>query len=153
MDAPPPYSDSDQSPPQPAPAQPSKADMEAWAETQRTGHNPAPAGPTIGDIASKVTVTENPNSESQKGWWKVGGVKGMKEHVAKHIAGIKEIPDHWQVVIQAEIAAHPAAALAVHAHFMRQNPKKKDGDSSENHGKVLVHIDISPLDGFVGGGS
>jgi hypothetical protein len=166
----------------PIPPEPTKADLAAWAELQRqigvdhgsTESLPAEQVTETDDSAKKTTVTQTiPNAEHQKGWWRVAGVKGLKEHVSAHIRTLKEIPDHWQAVLQEEIAAHPAAAIAVHAHFMVQNhrplapqpiPKIKVGGvelagppaatpQPATRGKVVLHIDISPIEGFVGAGS
>jgi hypothetical protein len=171
-------------PPTPDPApQPSKAEMEAWAEQQRRAPATEPPKPDAApveetiineDSAKKTTVVQStPNAEHVKGWWRVAGVKGLKEHVSAHIRTLKEIPDHWQSVLQEEIAAHPAAAIAVHAHFMVQNhrplaaqpvPKIKVSGVEltgtpaaaplpATRGRVVLHLDISPVEGFVGAGS
>ena len=109
----------------------------------------ADASTTLLDSASQVT---DPNAAPapgvklkvhQPGWWKVGGIKGLKAHVARAVKNIPEIPSHWQAALQAEIAAHDSPAVAVTAHCMQQN-------QTGAKGKIVLHLDISPVEGWAG---
>ena len=127
--------------------------------------------PNLVDAATQVNA---PGAQPAKaatpnpGWWKVNGVKGMKADVARAVGNIAGIPAHWQAALQAEIAAHDAEAVSVSAHFMQQNPSTVSGQSAQQDqakaaagspvppqgrglkGRILLHLDISPLDGYVG---
>jgi hypothetical protein len=82
------------------------------------------------------------------GWWRVGGVKGEKAVIAKVVGAMTGIPDHWKAALIAEINNHDANAVTVHASFSQEN-KKVGGKVTK--GKLLLHLDISPLEGFVTG--
>jgi hypothetical protein len=120
-----------------------------------SGANPQSAirNPQLVDAASSASTPSsilNPQSSPRPaGWWKVGGVKGVKADVAKAIQNTAGIPAHWQAALQAEIAAHEAPAVSVSAHFMQENRKVSGGGTTK--GKMVMHLSISPIEGWVGG--
>lgn len=121
--------------------------------------NPISASGVV-DSATKVTLPPGaalptktiptPSKVSvQPGWWKVGGIKGSRAAVAKAVQRMDAIPAHWLAALQAEINSHPSPAVTIHAHFSQENKKiKVNGVPSTTRGKVILHLDISPLDGF-----
>ena len=109
---------------------------------------PSPAAPPRPSFLPKIPMpAPAPGRPPQPGWWKVGGIKGAKADVARAVGQISGIPGHWQEALQKEIAAHDAPAVSVSAHFMQENRKGAGGK-----GKMVLHLDISPIDGFVGQG-
>ena len=122
----------------------------------------APAKPVLLDTATKTNSLKPvpliiPKEQappqplaSPPGWWKLEGVKGAKAAVAKAVSGNAGIPAHWQAALQAEINAHPSEAVAISAHFSQENKQGMTGAvKTTTKGKLVLHIDISPIDGYV----
>ena len=85
----------------------------------------------------------------QPGWWKVDNIKGSRAALVKYVGNHPDMPAHWKALLQAEIAAHTSEALVISAHCCQQNPKAiVDGAPVMQKGKVLLHLDISPLEGL-----
>ena len=127
------------------------------------------SGPSgIVDSAAQVSGPGLPKPAAKaprQGWWKVKGIKGAKANVARAVQNMAVIPPHWQAALQAELAAHDAPAVCIHAHYIRRDASTSSAQATSPagatmggtpvappaaKGRILLCLDISPIEGWQG---
>lgn len=139
-------------PPAPEPAMPPVASAPSAPVPPRP---PRPTAPFrgMGGLKNKRVPTPAAPPGAPAGWWSIQNIKGAKADVAAAVAKIVGIPAHHAAALQTEILGHDAGAVTVNAHFSQENRRNKTNPSGPtSKGKLVLHLDITPIDGFVGAG-
>lgn len=84
-----------------------------------------------------------------QGMWRVEAIKGSKAGVIAKL-GKLGVPGHHLNAITTELQNHPESTFIVNAHFMQENKTitAADGTKTNTVGKLVLHMDITPIPGF-----